>query len=155
MKQFTLDLDKSQQRPIVMLQTGLKVLLDTGAYIPVWVGGETVLSEGLSAELVRKNISFTGFGGIAYGNLYKVTIQVGDLMYPNMHIVASDAFDVPFHIILSATMFAHLIYEIDDYNHKFNITVPDNESMIRNLRVVDKNGKLYVLCNSGENSFTR
>ena len=155
MKQFTLDLDKSQQRPIVMLQTGLKPLLDTGAYIPVWVGGETVLSEGLGAELVRKNISFTGFGGIAYGNLYKVTIQVGDLMYPNMNIVASDAFDVPFHIILSATMFAHLIYEIDDYNHKFNITVPDNESMIRNLRVVDKNGKLYVLCNSGENSFTR
>ena len=36
MKQFTLDLDKSQQRPIVMLQTGLKALLDTGAYIPVW-----------------------------------------------------------------------------------------------------------------------
>ena len=92
MKQFTLDLDKSQQRPIVMLQTGLKALLDTGAYIPVWVGGETVLSEGLGAELVRKNISFTGFGGIAYGNLYKVTIQVGDLMYPNMHIVASDEF---------------------------------------------------------------
>ncbi len=91
----------------------------------------------------------------AYGNLYKVTIQVGDLMYPNMHIIASDEFDVPFHIILSATMFAHLIYEIDDKNHKLNITVPDSESMIRNLRIVDKNGKLYVLCNSGEKSFTR
>ena len=139
MKQFTLDLDKSQQRPIVMLQKGLKALLDTGAYIPVWVGGERVLSEGLGAELVSKNISFTGVGGIAYGNLYKVTIQVGDLMY----------------IILSATMFAHLIYEIDDKNHKLNITVPDSESMIRNLRIVDKNGKLYVLCNSGEKSFTR
>ena len=36
----------------------------------------------------------------AYGNLYKVTIQVGDLMYPNMHIIASDEFDVPFHIII-------------------------------------------------------
>ena len=155
MKQFTLDLDKSQQRPIVMLQKGLKALLDTGAYIPVWVGGERVLSEGLGAELVSKNISFTGFGGIAYGNLYKVTIQVGDLMYPNMHIIASDEFDVPFHIILSATMFAHLIYEIDDKNHKLNIKVPDSESIIRNLRIVDKNGKLYVLCNSGEKSFTR
>ncbi len=153
MRQMTLDLDKSQQRPVVMLENGLKALLDTGAYIPVWVGGESILSEGLGAELVKKHISFTGFGGTAYGNLYKITIQIGELLYPNMHIIASNDFDVPFHIILSATMFSHLIYEIDEYNHKFNITVPDNESFVRSLRVVDKSGKLFVLCNSNENSF--
>ncbi|MDE7273580.1 MAG: hypothetical protein K2N95_11055 [Lachnospiraceae bacterium] len=108
MKQIILDLDKSQQRPVVMLENGLKALLDTGAYIPVWVGGERILSEALGAQLVKK------------------------------------------HIILSATMFSHLIYEIDDWNHKFNITIPDSESNVRNLRVVDQNGKLYVLCNSNE-----
>mgnify|MGYP002510937677 CR=1 FL=1 len=148
MRQMTLDLDKSQQRPVVMLGNGLKALLDTGAYIPVWVGGEETLIGGLGAELVKKNISFTGFGGTAYGNLYKVTIQVGDLYYPNMHIIASNEFDVPFHIILSATMFSHLIYEIDDHNHKFNITVPDQKSVVRNLNIVDRNGRPYVLCNS-------
>lgn len=148
MKQIILDLDKSQQRPVVMLENGLKALLDTGAYIPVWVGGERILSEGLGAKLVKRNISFTGFGGTAYGNLYQVTIQIGELLYPNMHIIASNDFEVPFHIILSATMFSHLIYEIDDWNHKFNITIPDSESCVRNLRVVDQNGKLYVLCNS-------
>lgn len=155
MRQMTLDLDKSQQRPVVMLGNGLKALLDTGAYIPVWVGGERTLIEGLGAEFVKRNVSFTGFGGTAYGNLYKVTIQVGDLLYPNMHIIASNDFDVPFHIILSATMFSHMVYEIDDYNHKFNISVPDQESVVRNLCIVDRNGKPYVLCNSGqENNYT-
>lgn len=150
MKQMTLDLDKSQQRPIVMLGNGLKALLDTGAYVPVWVGGENILCEGLGGELIRRNVSFTGFGGTAYGNLYRVTIQIGDLLYPNMHIIASDGFDVPFHIILSATMFSHLIYEIDDSNHKFNISIPDRESFVRNLKIIDKNGKLYVLCNGDD-----
>ncbi|MDE6221426.1 MAG: hypothetical protein K2G51_13550, partial [Lachnospiraceae bacterium] len=95
MKQIILDLDKSQQRPVVMLENGLKALLDTGAYIPVWVGGERILSEALGAQLVKKHISFTGFGGTAYGNLYQVTIQIGELLYPNMHIIASNDFDVP------------------------------------------------------------
>lgn len=150
MRQMTLDLDKNQQRPVVMLGNGLKALLDTGAYIPVWVGGERILTEGLGGELVKKHVSFTGFGGTAYGNLYQVTIRVGDLLYPNMHIIASNDFDVPFHIILSATMFSHLIYEIDDHNHKFNLTIPDSESMVRNLIIVDRNGKPCVLCNSGQ-----
>ncbi|EOS37199.1 MAG: hypothetical protein K1W27_18470 [Lachnospiraceae bacterium] len=30
----------------------------------------------------------------AYGNLYKVTIQVGDLMYPNMHILIGEELGV-------------------------------------------------------------
>lgn len=34
-------------------------------------------------------------------------------------------------------------------NHYFlNITVPDSESMVRNLRISEKNGRLHVLCNS-------
>lgn len=45
-------------------------------------------------------------------------------------------------------MFQHLRYEIDDENHKFNVTIPDRESCIRNLKIQDKNGKLHVLCNS-------
>lgn len=49
MKQMTLDLDESQQRPIIMLGNGLDALLDTGALIPVWVGEESVLTRGLKA----------------------------------------------------------------------------------------------------------
>ena len=152
MKQMTLDLDESQQRPIIMLGNGLDALLDTGALIPVWVGEESVLTRGLKAQLVKRTVPFFGFGGKTYGNLYKVTIQVGELLYPNMHIIACHEWNASFHMILRATMFSNLIYEIDEYNHKFNVTVPDSESSIRHLKIVDKNGKIYVLCSSEENT---
>lgn len=152
MKQMTLDLDKNQHRPIVMLHNGLKALLDTGALLPIWVGEELILINGLGGQLVKRNVSFFGFGGKAYGNLYKVTIQVGELLYPNMHIIACNEWNASFHMILSATMFSNLIYEIDEYNHKFNVTVPDSESSIRHLKIVDKNGKIYVLCSSEKNT---
>lgn len=51
-------------------------------------------------------------------------------------------------MILSATMFRNLMYEIDDKNHKLNVTIPDGESEIRNLIIRDSNGKLHVLVQS-------
>ena len=76
--------------------------------------------------------------------------QVGKLIYPQMYIVANDDFDTPFYMILSATMFQNLIYEVDDKNHKFNVTIPDHESNVRKLTIEDRNGNLHVLC-TGEN----
>jgi hypothetical protein len=51
-------------------------------------------------------------------------------------------------MILPATMFSGLRYEIDDENHEFNVTVPDNEPTDRDLIIKDKNGRLQVLCTS-------
>ena len=148
MKQITLDLDEKQQRPIAILDNGLNALIDTGAYLPVWLDQESILVNDLGAQMIKKNVPFTGFGGTTQGDLYQVTLQVGELIYPNMSIVANSELNAPFNMILSATMFQHMIYEIDDYRHKFNITVPDGESMVRNLRVIDRNGSLHVLCHS-------
>ncbi|MCM1092082.1 MAG: hypothetical protein NC092_09240 [Butyrivibrio sp.] len=70
-------------------------------------------------------------------------------LFPEMAVISCNDFEnVPYHILLSATMFQHLRYEIDDENHKFNVTIPDKESCIRNLKIHDKSGKLHVLCNS-------
>ena len=150
MKQITFQLDHRQQRPVLKLEGKLRALLDTGAYIPVWTDDEEVLAHNMGAELVAKNVSFTGFGGTAIGNLYKVTLRVGELIYPNMSILANQDLDTPFNLILSATMFQNLIYEVDDKNHRFNVSIPDEESMVRNLRIEDKNGIIHILCNSGE-----
>lgn len=128
----------------------MTALLDTGAYIPIWTDDEDVLVEKLGAELVAKKVLFTGFGGQASGNLYRVTLRVGELIYPNMVLIANDDLNVPFNLILSATMFQNLIYEIDDKNHRLNITVPDGESTVRNLRIVNSDGKGSVLCNSAD-----
>ena len=118
MKQFTLRLDRKQQRPVVLLKNALTALVDTGAFIPVWTDDEEILENVLDAELVKEKVPFIGFGGIAFGNLYQVTIEVGDLIFPNMHIVANNELDTSYNLILSATMFQNLIYEIDDITFK-------------------------------------
>ena len=89
MRQFSLNLDATQQRPVVVLKN-LTALLDTGAYIPVWTDDEEILVSDLGAKLVKKDVPFSGFGGTTYGNLYQVTLEVGDLIFPNMHIVANN-----------------------------------------------------------------
>ena len=148
MRQVTLRLAADVERPVVIVGGNMTALLDTGAYIPVWTDEESILTEKLGAVLQKKGISFTGYGGTAVGNLYQVTLNVGALTYPNMSIIANQDLDTPFNLILSATMFRGLIYEVDDVNHFFNISIPDNESMVRNLRIVEENGRIHVLCNS-------
>ncbi len=32
--------------------------------------------------------------------------------------------------------------------YKLNIKIPDDESFVRDLRLVDEDGKMYILCNS-------
>lgn len=147
MKQFTLNLDQKLQRPVVVLD-GILALLDTGAHFPIWTDDEDILVSLLNARLVKKGVEFGGFGGTARGNLYQMTFIVGKLIYPNMYIISCSALNVPFHMILSATMFSRLIYEIDDRHHKFNVTIPDGESTVRRLVIEDLNGKLHVLCSN-------
>lgn len=152
MKQFTLDLAKNTQRPVVILENwnNVNALLDTGAYFPVWVDDESLL-QALGGECKGKGVSFGGFGGETKGNLYVLpSLVLGNLIFPNMHIIAcNDLKNTPFQLILSATMFKGLIYEIDDKNHKLNISVPDKESFVRNLTIMDNDGKLHVYCSSG------
>lgn len=150
MKQYTLRLDKTRQRPVVILNNVLTALFDTGAYIPVWTDDEDILISELDAVLVRENVPLSGFGGLTFGNLYKVDLDIGGILYPNMHIIANDEINATFNLILSATMFAGLIYQIDTVNHMLNIEIPDCESNVRNLRIVNENGKIFVLCSAEE-----
>lgn len=149
MRQFSLNLDKKYKRPVVLLSNGLMALLDTGAYIPVWTDEEDILISDMGAELVREKVPLSGFGGSTYGNLYQVSIDIGGIIYPRMHIIANNDINAAFNLILSATMFDGLIYQIDTVNHVLNVDVPDNESNVRNLRIENKDGRQFILC-SGE-----
>ncbi|MBR2216440.1 MAG: hypothetical protein IJ849_11905 [Selenomonadaceae bacterium] len=149
MKQFTLPLDKAEQRPIVRLKNfhNLDAMLDTGALFPIWVSEEDDLRR-VGGILVAQDKPFGGFGGMTTGNLYSIpTFQIGDLIYPNFPILAS-LHELPCQLLLSATMFSNMIYEVDDQNHSFNVNVPDTESLIRNLRIEDQNGRLHIFCTS-------
>ena len=151
MKQFTLPLHDDVQRPTAKLQNffHLRAMIDTGSVLPVWVEDEEFLKE-IGEVSFAHNQPFGGFGGMTAGTLYKIPLfRCGELLFPEFPIIASKA-DLPCQLILSATMFSGLIYEVDDCNHKFNVTIPDHESHVRKLTIEDKNGHLHILC-TGEN----
>lgn len=148
---MSFSLKKTLRRPIALLKNWHNVyaLIDTGALFPVWVAKEHALAR-LGAKLLIDNVEFGGFGGKVKGKLYKLPyFQLGELIYPNLHIILCEM-DMPCQMILSATMFHKLRYEIDDENGIFNVTIPENQSNVRNLIIEDRNGKLHVLCTEGE-----
>ena len=124
-------------------------MIDTGALFPVWVDEEKALVK-LGAECIKKDVTFGGFGGKAIGNLYRLPVfQIGDLVYPGLPVISCQV-EAPCHMILSSSMFSHLIYEIDDDNHKLNVTIPDSQSCVRNITIWDEDGHLQVLSTSGD-----
>ena len=149
MKQFTLELNEDLQRPIIMLKkpVSLDAMLDTGALFPIWVGSEVHLRE-IGGEFAAKDIPFGGFGGMTKGNLYHLpNFCIGDLIYPSLPVLVSPR-KLPCQLLLSATMFSRLIYEIDDQNHRFNVIIPDTETYIRRLEVAEENGRLHIFCSA-------
>ena len=149
MNQFTLYIKASESRPIVLLKNffDVEAMLDTGSIFPIWVSDEEDLKS-IGGILESKDKPFGGFGGMTTGNLYRIpTFQLGDLIFPNFPIL-THSHKLPCQMLLSATMFSRLIYEVDDQNHTLNVNIPDTESLIRNLNIVDENGRLHIFCTS-------
>lgn len=142
------DLVVGANRPIIELNEifkGCTALLDTGAIIPVWTKKDDLL-EALGATLDKKNVSFSGFGGKTIGDLYKIDLRLGKIMYPRLPIVVHEDNKIPGYFIFSATMFKGMIYTIDDITKKFIVILTDNQ-ICHNIKVVDSNGKITVLVN--------
>ena len=147
MKQFTLWLSEDEQRPIVRLRNGvaLDAMLDTGAVFPIWVSTKERLLD-IGGTFDRSDIPFGGFGGLTKGDLYRIpTFCVGDLVFPQFPVILSPH-DLPCQILLSATMFNRLVYEVDDKNHLLNFSIPDGESLVRPLHIREVNGRLQIFC---------
>ena len=138
MKQFTLDLNENIQKPVARLVDWhqFNVMLDTGALFPVQVDEEKALIK-LGAECIKENVTFGGFGGEAVGNLYRLPyFKIGELIFPGLPVISCEV-KAPCHMILSVSMFSKLRYEIDDEHHKLNVTIPDTQSTVRNLTIVN------------------
>ena len=153
MKQFTLGLREEHQRPVAYIPEfhELDALIDTGSVLPIWFAGEEKLQQ-LGGVKIRQSVPFGGLGGMTRGALYRLPLfNLGGLLYPNMSIIARHDRSMIMPLLLPATMFNNLIYEIDNVHHKLNITVPDTESHVRALTVKSENGRLHVACTSAEN----
>ena len=76
-------------------------------------------------------------------------LQIGELLYPDIHVfVPQEKLDMKFPYILPATMFDKLILNLDNLNHTLTVYIPDGEQTIRNLKVWDEGGKLYIIINN-------
>lgn len=51
-------------------------------------------------------------------------------------------------MLLSATMFDGLIYEINRKKHILTLSIPEDESLDRVVRIRDSNGEYHNLCES-------
>lgn len=137
-------------RPVIeVAKYGIDALLDTGAIVPIWNTDTYVLQCVFHAKKIKDNINFSGFGGTTTGTLYSIPLfELGDLIYPDLHIIACESISDRFQMILSATMFSDLIYEIDNKNKYFKVTIPEGEGKIQHLKIKDSKGNLNILCNS-------
>ncbi len=141
------ELDVSASRPVLRLDhlfPGCTALIDTGALFPVWTKNRDLL-EALGAKICKRNVLFSGFGGNVSGDIYTFTLQLGNLIYPEMHIMACENNDIPGYFIFSATMFKNTVYTIDDIEKKFIIVTQDHQ-ICRNIIIKDENGIMHVLC---------
>ena len=142
-------LDRRADRPLLRINDKyeIRALLDTGARFPVWTGSVDDL-ELLGAELVKRGVGYSGFGGEVIGDIYRIpllTLSDGtnSLNFPQLPIVTNEKLsrdEIPFQMILSATMFKNLIYTIDDKHHNLIVQVPDDESLVRNAMIKTENG---------------
>lgn len=147
------NLEEYANRPIIRLDTifrGCTALLDTGALFPLWTKDTRLLVQ-MGAKLLRKNVAFSGFGGKACGDIYTITLNMGEILFPNMHIMAAPDDRIPGYFIFSATMFQKMIYTIDNPSKKLIVVTPDNQ-LCYNVSVIDEKGNLHVLCTAAQNS---
>lgn len=109
----------------------------------------------IGAVKVESNVPFGGFGGRTVGNLYRINyFKLGDLIFPRMPIIAK-RLQLPCQMIISAPMFSDLIYEIDNVNHKLNVTIPDGKSIVKNIMIYDRDGKMHVICTDGDENILK
>lgn len=143
--QMTIQLDKKARRPIAEIDwfEGCRALIDTGALFPIWNGIGADLEQSFNAKLQKRDVAFRGFGGEAKGDLYRVNFEMNGLHYPNIPIIASEIEGTNWNMLLSATMFDGMIYEIDTINKKLNIDTKDNQP-VRILRLSNDNNSISV-----------
>lgn len=150
MQNIILKLLAEANRPIAILPTFYDVpaLIDTGAVFPIWCGAEEVLKD-YGAKKILDSVPFGGFGGMTTGRLYNIPIfKLGGLIFPNMNVIVHEGFSITSPLILPATIFRNLIFEIDNKHFTLKITIPDDESNVRNFIIREENGHLKVFVTS-------
>jgi hypothetical protein len=124
----------NDDRPIIRLSNGLYCLVDTGAEVPVFTGGEIAIMKYFpDAKKIDKRYELSGFGkDIEYANVYKIPLFRLDCdfndEYINIHdliVACCNKKFLKFQMIISATMLKGMDYNVKNHkiglNKQFNI----------------------------------
>lgn len=151
MTSFDFSLDPEYQIPVFTLVYwhNIRALLDTGAYTPMWTYTESSLRK-IGGRPTYKTAPASGVAGSVECHQYVIpSVRIGPLAYKDLKVLYTDKFQREgFHLLLSATMFDGLIYEINRKKHILTLSIPEDESLDRVVRIRDSNGEYHNLCES-------
>lgn len=143
MKEFSLPLKHKYERPIIELYK-LPALIDTGAVVPVFSIFPTILEKFFDVKIVLPNKFIGGFGGLEKGSVYSIAeFKIGELVFENFEVFVPNEPRLKFPFLLSATLFYGTDYEFDTINEKFIVRLNDNQSLKRDFKIKDLNGRLF------------
>ena len=143
MKEFSIPLKHKYERPIIELYK-LPALIDTGAVIPVFSMFPPIIEKFFDAKLILPNKFIGGFGGLEEGAVYSIPeFKIGELIFKNFEVFVPTEPRLKFPLLLSATLFYGTDYEFDTINEKFIVRMQDTQSLKRDFKIKDLNGKLF------------
>jgi len=151
--EFVLRLSEDYKKPTINIDE-MVVLIDTGADVPTFMLTEKQLKDVYNAKLFKsvddkgEPLKIGGFGGKCTGKIYELEMfKLGELIFPNMRVFVPDNGIKGIDIVISASMFDGLMYDIDTINHTLTVHVPEKEQLIRRVKLEDKDGNIIVLLN--------
>ena len=122
----------------------IEALYDTGASIAVVNVDEEIFKK-FNAKLQQKDVSFKGFGGTVYGDLYRVSIVIGGLIFPELPVVKIDQTSINAPFIIPASMLGEFIVTIN--NLEKTIEFKNNSNQVcYHMHIGDKVYTGEVMC---------
>ena len=138
------NLDTKENCPVIVLPwfNNCRVLIDTGSTIPMWL--KSIIPLKMKGAIQQnRQIELSGVGGKTSGTLYKVNFDFGNIHFKDLPIIHKEIKFADAYMILPATLFENMVYEINNIDHTFKIKV-DNNSYYRQFKIKDNDGNPYV-----------
>lgn len=148
-----------QNNPVVQIESNnmwLSAMVDSGAGMPMYFGNRKTLEKRLGGRVLDETVSIRGVsegkqGAMAVSyDVVAFTIQIGDLIYPNMRFAWLPDARFDFDILISYTMFRGAVAAFNQVDGSFEVNVPESPEMyVVHPYVVKENGDIYnLLCES-------
>ena len=143
MKEFSIPLKKMYERPVIKLYR-LSTLIDTGAVIPVFSIEPAIIEKYFDTKLILETGFIGGFGGREKGSVYSIkNFEIGELKFKDFDVFVPNKPKLRFPFLLSATLFYGMDYEFDTINEKFIVRMKDDQSLNRDFKIKDFDGRLF------------